>query len=445
MNFSSADVPNYTRVDVLPSQRQGRFLGPLLGFFLATLFPSLAIARLQQGSIKFQYDPAPSVHPPVISLFQTPLPTQAPIKKEPQKFQLEATVLPGYYADGPNVGLTNIGSADYLIPANSDKVAVKRAVSSRNVPAYRRNRYNPRRRFPAYLDYENYDYLTNLRLKDRRRNQARRPAGLNYDYDYDYYSPDRNQRRKQQKKKIKNNNRNYPDYYSDEDLDNDVEPVTVGLRPRQQQTTTDSTDATDATTTVITNGTTPATTPSSSAASGYGKCCSKSPYSGNENISITYGPPSAIKPVYGVPGLTPGAPLGEWTPTYSYEPASSYPSQHHGTYHNSAPIVYGSVGNSYAPQGASYSPSVSYGLPSGAGDTQIKPYPGPSYGAPSTSYGVPSRTYGVPGQSSSHSPASSNARASSYSSYQLPFSSWYGRSASHSDIVRRVQDIIKYD
>lgn len=263
--------PDYPRLDVLPSQRQGRFLGPLFGFFLATLFPSLAIARLQQGSIKFQYDPLPSVQPPLINIFQTPAPTAAPIKKEPQKFPIEASVLPGHYSDGPDLGLTNIGSADYLIPANSEKVSVKRAVSSRYMPAYRRNRYNTRRRFPAYLDYDSYDYATNLRLKDRRRNQARRPAGLNYDYDYDYYSPDRNQRRKQQRKKIKNNNRNYPEYYSDEDLDNDVEPVTVGLRPRQQQTTTESTDATDATTTVITNGTTPATTTSSSAPSGYGK------------------------------------------------------------------------------------------------------------------------------------------------------------------------------
>ncbi|KAL1493464.1 hypothetical protein ABEB36_011511 [Hypothenemus hampei] len=411
MNFSSTETGNFSRLD-FPSERQGRFLGPFLGFFLATLFPSIALARFQQGSIKFQYDPLPMLkpNPPAINIYQTAATTWQPVTKVPIE-QVEPTKesdLTVFRPPYPDLVSTIIDSPSDFIPLASDvhKVSVKRAASSRYHSSNRKfNRFDSRRRPPEYLDYD-YDYP---RLKYRKRNKGRRPVMLNYDYDDDYDFGRGSNRRKHNKRRNNNKNRRDPDYYSDEDYDSDIEPVV--LRPRQQitttaintidttvSTTTSTTTTTTPSTTFITNGTTsgstniPGTTisPSSTTISGYG------PYSGNENISITYGPPSVMKPVYGVPGYS------EWAPSVPLNTGYASPS-----------------GGTFSSLGTSY----------------LKPYASPVYVPPSTSYGIPEQSYPV-----SQGPTS---RVNSFQSYQLPFTSWYGGNPSHGEIVKRVQHIIK--
>lgn len=163
--------------------------------------------------------------------------------------------------------------------SETHKISVKRAIAPRYLTAYRRNRYSTRRRYPDYLEYDNYDYFTTPRLRNRKRNNGRRPIGFDYDYDYDY-DYGKGQRRKQPRRKIKNNKRD-PDFYSDDEFNDDVEPVTNVLRPRQQQATTPPTTTTTAeattmpVTTSIINGSTPATTTTTTnttTTTGYGKC-----------------------------------------------------------------------------------------------------------------------------------------------------------------------------
>ncbi|XP_050314007.1 uncharacterized protein LOC126748676 [Anthonomus grandis grandis] len=446
MNYSSADYGNFSKLEPISSQRQGKFLGPLFGFFLATIFPNLAIARLQHGSIKFQYDPVPQYvsNPPSITIFQHPPSTWEPATKPPEEL---LTNEPHIMYSDPEVTANN----DYIVPAESQKVTVKRSASPRYLNYNRRiNRYSTtRRRFPEY-DYL-YDYLANPRLRNRIRNQGRRPIGFDddyaYDYDYGIKAPTKRKQPQYQQRRNKNRNKIDRDYYSsDEDLSNEVETITNSVRPRQRQTTTEGTTTTTTegttmpSTTVITNGTTPSTTTTTNQSTGYGY----GPNSGNENISITYGPPSAIKPVYGPPSSIYGPPISDWAPSYPYESPSSYYSP---TSFQSPSISQSSPFSPSVPYPAP-PPSTSYGSP-----TYSKPYatPSSSYGPPSTSYGVPGPSYGVPSQTygapsqSSNLPTASGPGRTTYQSYQLPFSSWYGKSSSRSDVIRKAQDIIRLD
>ncbi|XP_066258857.1 uncharacterized protein [Euwallacea similis] len=429
MNYSLIDTGNLTRLDALPSQRQARTFGTLLGFLLATVFPSIAIGRLQHGSIKFQYDPVlhSNAPPTSINIYPQATITTTPswetvtkplqVGEPTEDTSLHFTQIPPFrYSDV--IGGSIESAREYLVPSASEtqKVAVKRATFSKYVMPYRKYRYsnyNNRRRFPEYLsDYDSYDYA-GPRMRNRKRTQVRRPMYSNYDYDYDYDGGRGQNRNKQQRRRNKNKNRRDPDYYSYEEYDNDVEPITPVVRPRQQQTTTQATttesEATTNTITIITNGTTPSTSTTTNASTSvdYG------PYSGNENISITYGPP--VKPVYGVPGYN------DWTPSYSYDSSSN-------------PFYYNPTNNAYGPPSSSGIGSVSV----------AKPYP--TYNSPSSSYGIPNpgQSFPAPGGGGQIQPSPSS-RASGFQSYQLPFSSWYGRTTSQGDIVKRVQDVLKFD
>lgn len=249
----------------LSTNRQGKSIGTLLGFLLATVFPSLALGKLQNGSIKFQYDPAPLINqsnpPTSINIYQQHLATSSRIPEDTQMQQTESTLhFTKVTPRNPEV-IQTYGDSDkyyneYLEPFVPETQKVKRAASSRY---YKRNRYNIRRRNPEhFLDYDtyyNYPILNSNKRNKKRTHQVRRPA-LNYDYDYDYdFSRGGGLNRNQQRKKNRNKSRRDPDYYSDEYVDDDIEPVTALLKPRQQETTTTTTETTTTQTTVITNGT----------------------------------------------------------------------------------------------------------------------------------------------------------------------------------------------
>lgn len=258
------------------TNRQGKSIGALLGFLLATVFPSIALGKLQNGSIKFQYDPAPLIsqsNPPAsINIYQH-LATSSRTPEDTQMQQTESTLhFTKVPPRNPEVIQTFSNNDkyynEYLEPFIPETQKVKRAASSRY---FKRNRYNIRRRNPEhFLDYYTYyDYpVLNSNKRNKKRTQVRRPA-LNYDYDYDYdFSRGGGLNRNQLRKKYKNKSRRNPDYYSDEDVDNDIEPVTTVLKPRQQETTSTTTETTTTQTTVITNGT---ITTNSSVTSVYGK------------------------------------------------------------------------------------------------------------------------------------------------------------------------------
>lgn len=261
----------------LTTNRQGKSIGALLGFLIATVFPSLALGKLQNGSIKFQYDPAPFINqsnpPATINIYQQQLATSSRTPEDIQMQQTESTLHFTKVTPRTPEVIQTYGDNDkyyneYLEPFVVETQKVKRAASSRY---FKRNRYNIRRRIPEHFsDYDAYyDYPSlNSNKRNKKRTQVRRPA-LNYDYDYDYdFSRGGGFNRNQQRKRNKNKSRRDPDYYSDEDVDNDIEPVTPLLKPRQQETTTTTTEMTTTQTTVITNGT---ITTNASVTNGYGK------------------------------------------------------------------------------------------------------------------------------------------------------------------------------
>ncbi|XP_030755948.1 uncharacterized protein LOC115882189 [Sitophilus oryzae] len=222
----------------------------------------------------------------------------------------------------------NLGFYSKPSSIESGRITIKRSAPSKYYSAYRRLKYKPRRTFPfEYFDYD-YDYWLPPRLRDRVRNRVRRPTGFEDVNYYEYDEGFRPHKWKGQRKGNRNSNKKGSSFYSDEDLSEEVERVTPIIKPRQRQTTTATT--TEEPTTLpsmanVTNATTSSTTatPSTTLSSGYGYGPSS-----NVNVSITYGPPSIPKPLYGIPGASPGAPIGSWVPSFgsslSYPADSSY-------------------------------------------------------------------------------------------------------------------------
>ncbi|XP_060515778.1 uncharacterized protein LOC132695509 isoform X2 [Cylas formicarius] len=443
------------------NNRQAKFLGPLLGLFLANFLSNSVLAKFSPlGSIRLQYDPLPLVnHQPSINIYQpTEGPTFHPITQRPvdsHHIEYEPMVTEEHNHSG--ITVTNIHEPeDYIIPEESKlvKTPVKRGIYYRDSASFRRNRYSTRRRYttPDYFGDDSYEDFTTRRYKPRRRNNGKRPPNFDDEY-YDEYEYDNRVRNKLRRNRNKYKNRRQqidPDYYSEENYRDDVERITV--RPRQQAPPTTTMNNTDATTpmTNITTGVPENGTNTTATPTGYGY----GPSNGNENISITYGPPYAQKPIYGPPSAIAGSPISEWRPSTLYGFSSSA-----GGFSG----LYGTPSVSYQAPSTSYgtpASSGSYGPPSTSYGTPISSYGKPStgYGAPSTTYGSPSASYGSPStsyvsSSATYGSPSVNYASSgltgipsgSYSSYQLPYSSWYGKAASQNDIARRAQEIIGFD
>ncbi|XP_076261961.1 uncharacterized protein LOC143197419 [Rhynchophorus ferrugineus] len=273
-----------------------------------------------------------------------------------------------------------------ISPDQRKKVIIKRALPQRYRNAYynKRNRPNRVKYHPAeYTEYD-YDYLTTEKLRNRRRNH-RRPIGFDYDDNYDDYDYEQRPHKwNPQKRRNRNKNRmrdNDFNNYSSENLNDNVEHVTMIVKPRQQQQTMMPTTTTEPTTTPsatnITNGTTQGTptTNSSTTFTGYGY----GPPSSNDNVSITYGPPSVPKPIYGIPGSAPGVPISSWSSIHHNLP---------GYHHQSA---YGYVHNSHQPSSNPYKHPIYNHHTASSGDQANYAVPHSFYEI-SDNYGSYSRT-----------------------------------------------------
>ncbi|CAH0562583.1 unnamed protein product [Brassicogethes aeneus] len=209
------------------------------------------------------------------------------------------------------------------------------------------NNNNKRRKYTTTENYyDSYEEYTTK--KPRRKSHAKRPAAsLSYedsdsDSEYDDYQyeesyeyttrrPYKKRRRTTTRRtRYHNKNKKRQDSY---DYDNEYnynyrEPFdTINVRPRQETTTeTSTTTTTDASTTqatTITNGTTSAPNGTTNA-TGYGY----GPSNGNENISITYGPPTGgnngaygpPRPSYGPPRYPGPQYVAQYSDWYESEP-----------------------------------------------------------------------------------------------------------------------------